>query len=64
MVEYVNEAVELAYLRAGSEPLWERPHRNGVDVTDEPDLWTSYQRRRRLEFLERVERYRSEGLLD
>ncbi|OAZ40967.1 hypothetical protein A9Z40_03225 [Microbacterium arborescens] len=59
----VNEAAELAYLRTGSEPPWERPHQDGEDVTDRPDLWTPYQRERRVEFERRVERYRAEGLI-
>lgn len=59
----VNVGVELTYLRAGSEPLWERPHRNGVDVTDQPQLWTPYQRRRRETFEARVAKYRAGGLL-
>jgi hypothetical protein len=63
MVEKVNEEVELTYLRAGGEPEWERPKLNGRDITDEPALQTPYQRRRRAEFVERVARYRSEGLL-
>ncbi|MGC5225194.1 hypothetical protein ACPW96_21705 [Micromonospora sp. DT81.3] len=60
----VNEAAELAFLRAGSEPTWERPHRDGVDITNRPDLQTPYQRARRREFEERVERYRADGVLD
>ena len=59
----VNTAAELAYLRAGSEPAWERPHRNGDDITDKPELQTPYQRQRRREFEERVERYRQGGLV-
>ena len=57
----VDSGIEVAYLRAGAEPLWERPHRNGVDITDRPDLWTPYQRHRRESFEERVARYRDEG---
>lgn len=55
--------VELSHLRAGAEPPWERPHRDGRDITLEPELQSPYQRERRLEFLERVEHYRAEGLL-
>ncbi|MDF2562278.1 MAG: hypothetical protein K0R99_3724 [Microbacterium sp.] len=29
----VNVEAELAYLRAGSEPPWEREMRNGEDIT-------------------------------
>jgi hypothetical protein len=59
----VNEAAELAYLRAGSEPLWERPHLNGVDITDSPHLWSPYQRARRESFEARVAQYKADGLL-
>lgn len=59
----VNSAAEIAYLRAGSEPGWERPYREGVDVTDSPDLQTPYQSLRRVEFEARVESYRAGGLL-
>lgn len=62
-VEKVNVQVELTFLRAGSEPPWERPHRDGVDVTDDPSVWSPYQARRRAEFVERVEQYRAEGLI-
>jgi len=54
---------ELVYLRAGAEPPWERPHRDGRDVTLEPELQTPHQQERRAAFLERVEHYRAEGLL-
>lgn len=54
---------ELTYLRAGAEPPWERPHLDGVDITDCPDLQTPYQRQRRAEFDARVEEYRSSGRL-
>jgi len=54
---------ELVYLRAGSEPPWERPHRDGEDVTDRPELWTPYQRERRLAFESRVADYRERGIL-
>lgn len=60
---HVHHAVELTYLRAGAEPDWERPHRDGVDITDRPDLQTPYQRRRREEFEQRVESYRADGLI-
>lgn len=63
MTEHVHVALELTYLRAGSEPDWERPHRNGQDVTDRPDLQTPYQRLRRAQFEQRVESYRIEGLI-
>lgn len=56
-------ATELTYLRARADPPWERPHNNGRDVTLEPELQTPYQRQRRLEYEERVEHYRAEGLL-
>lgn len=58
-----DELLELTYLRAGSDPPWERPHRDGVDVTDRPELQTPYERQRRAEFVERVARYRAEGKL-
>ncbi|WP_295833636.1 hypothetical protein [uncultured Microbacterium sp.] len=54
---------ELTYLRAGSDPPWERPHRDGVDITDQPDLQTPYQRQRRAEYLSRVDGYRERGLI-
>lgn len=60
---HVDEHLELTYLRAGSEPPWERPHRDGVDVTDRPDLQTPYQRQRRAEYVSRVEGYRERGLI-
>lgn len=59
----MNEGAELTYLRAGADPPWERPHRDGVDITEHPELWSPYERERRLEFEERVERYRAEGLI-
>lgn len=59
----VTADVELTYLRAGAEPGWERPHRNGLDITDRPDLWTPYQRQRRESFDARVRDYRERGLL-
>lgn len=62
--EYIDRSVvertELACLRAGSDPPWERPHRDGRDITDQPELWTPYQRARREAFEERLARYRSE----
>lgn len=54
---------ELTYLRAGAEPPWERPHRDGVDITDDPKLQSSYQRQRRAEYVSRVEGYRERGLV-
>lgn len=54
---------ELTYLRAGSDPPWERPRLDGVDITDRPDLQTPYQRQRRAEFDARVEGYRSSARL-
>lgn len=59
-----HEHLELTYLRAGVDPDWERPHRDGIDITDQPELWTPYQRARRLEYLERLASYRARGLLD
>ncbi|WP_345802733.1 hypothetical protein AAIB33_06485 [Microbacterium sp. AZCO] len=59
----VNEHAELTYLRAGSDPDWERPHRNGVDITDKPELQTPYQRARRRSFEARVDDYRRRGLI-
>jgi hypothetical protein len=58
-----NEHIELLYLRDGADPPWERPHLDGVDITDRPDLQSPYQRQRRAEFEERVARYREEGRL-
>lgn len=55
--------VELTYLRAGAEPPWERPHRNGVDITDQPELQTPYQRQRRAGFEARLREYRDSGLI-
>ena len=40
----INVPLELTYLRAGCDPDWERPYRDGRDITDEPALWTAYQR--------------------
>ncbi|MCM3500615.1 hypothetical protein M3667_01820 [Microbacterium sp. P26] len=54
---------ELTCLRAGAEPPWERPHRDGVDITDDPELQTSYQRQRRAEYVSRVGGYRERGLI-
>ncbi|MDU0325290.1 hypothetical protein RWH43_00840 [Microbacterium sp. KSW2-21] len=54
---------ELTYLRAGDEPPWERPHRDGIDITNRPDLQTPYQRHRRAEYVSRVEGYRERGLV-
>lgn len=66
--EYIDKNVsrdaELVALRAGSDPDWERPHRDGVDITDRPDLWTPYQRARREAFEARVADYRQRGLID
>ncbi|ONI62634.1 hypothetical protein CSIV_14260 [Microbacterium sp. CSI-V] len=59
----VSEHTELVYLRAGSDPPWERPHRDGVDITDRPELWTPYQRTRRETFEARVAEYQRRGLL-
>ncbi|MDR6691479.1 hypothetical protein J2X55_002402 [Microbacterium sp. 1154] len=59
----VNTEHELAYLRAGSDPPWERPHRDGLDITDTPEMWTPYQRERRLTFEARVADYRQRGLV-
>lgn len=59
----VNEELELTYLRAGADPDWERPHLNGVDITDQPELQTPYQRARRDRFEQRVADYRARGLL-
>lgn len=60
---FVNRDLELTYLRAGFDPAWERPSRNGADITDRPDLWTPYQRQRREAFDARVAEYRASGLL-
>ncbi|OZD55396.1 hypothetical protein CH252_05865 [Rhodococcus sp. 06-1477-1B] len=54
---------ELTYLRAGSDPPWERPHRDGVDITDQPDLQTPYQQQRRAEYVLRAKGYRERGLI-
>jgi hypothetical protein len=59
----VNQEAELAYLRAGTDPPWERPHLDGVDVTEAPERWTPHQRSRRIEYEARVEQYRADGLL-
>lgn len=59
----VDERLELTYLRAGAEPPWERPHRDGVDITDHPDMQTPYQRQRRAEYVSRVEGYREHRLI-
>lgn len=59
----VDTDVELTYLRADADPNWERPHRNGVDVTDMPEMWTPYQRARREAYEERVRQYRADGLI-
>jgi hypothetical protein len=60
---YVEET-EIAALRAGWDPPIERPHRDGVDITDRPDLWTPYQRARREAYEARVRDYRGRGLID
>ena len=59
----VNVKVELTYLRAGTDPPWERIWRAGKDITDTPDLWLPAERTRRLEYEERVTRYRADGYL-
>lgn len=59
----VDTATELTYLRAGADAPWERPHCDGVDVTDQPDLQTAYQRQRRAEYDARVQGYRERGLV-
>lgn len=59
----IDRDVELTYLRAGAEPPWERPHRNGVDVTERPDLQTPYQQQRRSAFEERLREYRASGII-
>lgn len=59
----INTEHELSYLRAGSDPPWERPHRDGIDITDTPEMWTPYQRERRLSFEARVVEYRQAGLI-
>lgn len=59
----VNTAAELTYLRAGADAPWERPHCDGVDVTDRPDLQTAYQRQRRADYDARVQGYRERGLV-
>lgn len=59
----VNVVTELAYLRAGCDPPWERPHLNGTDITDQPHLWTPYQRARRESYEARVRQYRAGSLL-
>ncbi|KQR86744.1 hypothetical protein ASF96_10510 [Microbacterium sp. Leaf179] len=59
----VDTATELTYLRAGADAPWERPHCDGVDITDRPDLQTPYQRHRRAEYVSRVEGYRERGLI-
>jgi hypothetical protein len=59
----VNTEAELAYLRAGSDPSWERPHDDGADITAQPERWTPSQWERRLAFEERVQQYRRDGLI-
>lgn len=59
----VDTATELTYLRAGTDAPWERPHCDGVDITDRPDLQTPYQRQRRVEYDARVQGYRECGLV-
>ncbi|PCE15906.1 hypothetical protein AUC47_10290 [Microbacterium sp. SZ1] len=61
-LENVDTSAELAALRAGTDPRWERPRLNGVDITDRPDLWTPYQRARRTSYEARVAQYRERGL--
>lgn len=58
-----DESLELTYLRSGMEPPWERPKKDGIDVTDRPELQTPFQRQRRAEFEARLARYRDDGLL-
>ena len=62
-IDNANLELELTYLRAGSDPNWERVKRNGEDITDQPQLWTPYQRARRRAFEERVAGYRQAGML-
>jgi hypothetical protein len=62
-IDNANPELELTYLRAGSDPNWERVKRNGQDITDRPEQWTPYQRARRRAFEGRVAGYRAAGLL-
>ena len=59
----INVTQELTYLRAGAEPTWERVWRCGEDVTARPEMWSPYERERRLSFEDRVRTYRASGLL-
>ena len=58
-----DEQTEITYLRAGRDPPWERPHRDGVDITEQPELWTPYQRQRREAFEARAAEYQRRGLI-
>lgn len=60
---HVNTGIELLCLRLGADPLWERPMRDGQDITDRPELWTPYQRERRESYEARVADYRARGLI-
>lgn len=62
-IDKVNTQLELTYLRSGADPDWERVTRNGVDISDRPELWSEYQRARRESFIERVDAYRADGLI-
>lgn len=62
-LDNANMALELTYLRAGSDPDWERVVRDGVDITDQPGLWNAYQRARRQRFEARLAQYKADGLL-
>ncbi len=59
----LSSDVELTLLRAGADPNWERPHRNGIGITHQPALWTAYQRHRREAYEARVAQYRADGLI-
>lgn len=52
--------VERLYVEAGSEPPWARVMRDGVDVTDRPEVWTPEEGQRRSEWLERKAAYLSQ----
>lgn len=59
----VDEQTELLYLQAGMDPPWQRIKRNGVDVTDQPELHTPFERQQRETFEQRVNRCRTDGLI-
>lgn len=48
---------ELVYLESGMEPPWTRVWREGVDMTDHPEVWTAQETAMRARYAERLAVY-------